>query len=63
LAYQAIRNLGAPSLQQVISIGVGARNTIWTAIRRRILGLPVTVAEETEASFGTALPARHGGPP
>jgi hypothetical protein len=50
-------------LQRVISIGVGARNTTWTAIRRRILGVPVTVAEETEASFGTALPARHGGPP
>jgi D-ribulokinase len=63
LAYQALRNLGAPTLSQVISIGGGARNVAWTAIRRRVLGVPVSVAEETEASFGTALLALHGGPP
>lgn len=62
LAYQALRDLGAPPLQRVISIGGGARNEAWTAIRRRILGVPVSVAEETEASFGTALLAFHGGP-
>ena len=38
-------------------------NPAWTAIRQRILGVPVSVAEETEASFGTALLALHGGPP
>jgi len=63
LAYQALRELGAPTLSQVISIGGGARNPAWTAIRQRILGVPVSVAEETEASFGTALLALHGGPP
>jgi len=63
LAYQALRDLGAPALQRVISIGGGARNAAWTAIRQRVLGVPVSVAEETEASFGTALLALHGGPP
>ncbi|WP_119304862.1 FGGY-family carbohydrate kinase [Dongia deserti] len=63
LAYQALKDLGAPSLQRVISIGGGARNTAWTAMRHRILGVPVSVAEETEASFGVALLALHGGPP
>ncbi len=63
LAYQALRELGAPTLSHVISIGGGARNPAWTAIRQRILGVPVSVAEETEASFGTALLALHGGPP
>jgi sugar (pentulose or hexulose) kinase len=63
LAYQALHYLGAPALSQVISIGGGARNTAWTAMRQRILGVPVSVAEETEASFGTALLALHGGPP
>ena len=63
LAYQALRDLGAPTLNQVISIGGGARNAAWTTIRQRILGVPVSVAEETEASFGTALLALHGGPP
>jgi sugar (pentulose or hexulose) kinase len=63
LAYQALGDLGAPTLQRVISIGGGARNAAWTAIRQRVLGVPVSVAEETEASFGTALLALHGGPP
>lgn len=63
LAYQALRGLGAPALQRVISIGGGARNPAWTAIRQRVLGVPVSVAEETEASFGAALLALHGGPP
>ena len=46
-----------------ISIGGGARNDKWTAIRHRTLGVPVTVAEQTEASFGAALLALNGGPP
>ncbi len=32
-------------------------------MRRGILGVPVTVAEQTEASYGAALVALHGGPP
>ncbi|HEY1384763.1 MAG TPA: FGGY-family carbohydrate kinase, partial [Dongiaceae bacterium] len=63
LAYQQLQKRGAPSLQRVITIGGGARNPAWTAIRRRILRVPVTVAQETEASFGAALLALHGGPP
>jgi sugar (pentulose or hexulose) kinase len=63
LAYQGLKDLGAPALQRVISIGGGARNAAWTAIRQRALRVPVSVAEETEASFGAALLALHGGPP
>jgi hypothetical protein len=63
LAYQHLSLLGAPPLRRVISIGGGARNEAWTSIRRRILGVPVTVAEQTEASYGAALLALHGGPP
>jgi sugar (pentulose or hexulose) kinase len=61
LAYQSLVRLGAPSLRRVISIGGGATNHAWTAIRRRILGVPVTVAEQTEASCGAALLALNGG--
>jgi sugar (pentulose or hexulose) kinase len=50
-------------LRRVISIGGGARNEAWTLIRRRVLGVSVTVAEQTEASYGAALLALHGGPP
>lgn len=63
LAYQRLALLGAPPLRRVISIGGGVRNEAWTGIRRRVLGVPVTVAEQTEASYGAALLARHGGPP
>jgi len=63
LAYHGLRELGAPGLKRVITIGGGARNAAWTAIRQRTLGVPVSVAQETEASFGTALLALHGGPP
>jgi sugar (pentulose or hexulose) kinase len=63
LAYQQLSRLGAPPLRRVISIGGGARNDAWTEIRRRRLGVPVTVAEQTEASYGAALLALRGGPP
>jgi D-ribulokinase len=63
LAYQRLKGLGAPGLRRVISIGGGAKNAPWTAIRQRTLGVPVTVAEQTEASYGAALLAFHGSPP
>jgi sugar (pentulose or hexulose) kinase len=63
LAYQRLALLGAPALRHVISIGGGARNEAWTRIRHRILGVPVTVAEQTEACFGAALLALQGGAP
>ena len=63
LAYRSLALLGAPALRRVISIGRGARNDAWTEIRRRVLGVDVTVAEQTEASYGAALLALQGGPP
>jgi len=62
-AYRRLGELGAPALRRVISIGGGAKNAAWTEIRQRLLGVPVTVAEQTEASYGAALLALHGGPP
>jgi len=63
LAYRQLALLGAPPLRRVISIGGGARNEAWTSIRHRVLSVPVTVAEQTEACYGAALLALHGGPP
>jgi sugar (pentulose or hexulose) kinase len=63
LAYRQLARLGAPALRRVIGIGGGAKNDAWTRIRRRTLGVPVTVAEQTEASYGAALLALKGGPP
>lgn len=63
LAYRRLAELGAPRLRRVISVGGGAKNAAWTEIRRRALGVPVTMAKETEASYGAALLALRGGPP
>ncbi|QOZ25070.1 FGGY-family carbohydrate kinase [Bradyrhizobium sp. CCBAU 51753] len=63
LAYRQLAQLGAPRLRRVIGIGGGAKNDAWTQIRHRILGVPVSVAEQTEASYGAALLALNGGPP
>jgi sugar (pentulose or hexulose) kinase len=62
-AYRRLGELGAPALRRVISIGGGAKNAAWSEIRHRLLGVPVTVAEQTEASYGAALLALHAGPP
>ena len=43
--------------------GGGARNPAWTRIRAARLGVPVLVADQTEAAYGTALLALAGGPP
>jgi D-ribulokinase len=63
LAYGRLRDLGAPPLRRVITIGGGARNSSWQVIRERRLGVPVTVAECEEPAYGTALLALYGGPP
>jgi sugar (pentulose or hexulose) kinase len=47
----------------VLTVGGGARNEAWMRIRARYLGVLVTRAAETEAAYGTALLALHGGPP
>jgi sugar (pentulose or hexulose) kinase len=63
MAYRRLGELGAPALRRVISIGGGAKNPAWSEIRHRLLGVPVMVAEQTEASYGAALLALHSGPP
>jgi D-ribulokinase len=63
LAYQRLERLGAPPLRRVISMGGGAKNDAWTKIRSRFLGVPVTVATQTEPSYGAALLALEGGNP
>ena len=63
LAYRRLAELGAPSPRRVLTVGGGARNEAWACIRGRVLGVPVSIAAETEAAYGTALLALHGGPP
>lgn len=56
--YRLLAELGAPWPDRVISVGGGARNATWTAIRARLLGVPVVTAAHQEAAYGAALLAK-----
>ena len=60
LAYDKLRELGAPPLRRVRTVGGGAANSAWTAIRKMKLGIPMLDADNTEAAFGAARLARKG---
>ena len=61
--YARLAALGASPLRAVLTSGGGARHAAWRDLRERLLGVPVTAARETQAAYGTALLARHGGLP
>jgi sugar (pentulose or hexulose) kinase len=54
LGYRRLADLGAPPLASVRTVGGGARNEIWTAIRHRTLGVDLLPARSEEAAVGTA---------
>lgn len=58
--YRRLEALGASPLRRVYATGGGAVNETWTAIRQRILGVPVIPARHTEAAYGAALLAQQG---
>ncbi len=52
--YAVIRERGGDRPQTIFTAGGGARNPVWTAIRARVLDLPLHTAPHTEAAIGTA---------
>jgi len=58
--YRLLQELGATSLESVLTAGGGANNPAWTTIRARCLGVPVETARRAEAAYGTALLAAKG---
>jgi sugar (pentulose or hexulose) kinase len=58
--YAKLAELGATPLARVVSAGGGGRNPAYTRIRSRLLGVPVTLAAEHEACYGTARLACWG---
>lgn len=58
--YRLLARLGAPYPARVWSTGGGAGNLAWTAIRARLLRVPVLRARQAEAAYGAALLARQG---
>jgi sugar (pentulose or hexulose) kinase len=54
LGYQRLADLGGPALAAVRTTGAGARNSAWTLIRRRTLGVDLISARSEEAAMGAA---------
>lgn len=53
-AYAVMAQLGAPRPARIVTAGGGAANPAWTAIRARVLGVPVVSAATPEAAVGAA---------
>ncbi len=53
--YQLLEKLGAPYPTSVQTAGGGAVNKAWQQIRQQKLDVPVSVANETAAAYGSAI--------
>jgi sugar (pentulose or hexulose) kinase len=53
--WERLREFGAPAIRRVITLGGGARNPQWRALRQRALGLPVLHRPDLSACRGMAL--------
>lgn len=60
LAYRRLTELGAPALCSVRSVGGGAANAVWTALRARHLGVAMPPPRAQEAAVGVAGLALRG---
>jgi sugar (pentulose or hexulose) kinase len=59
LGYRKLRELGAPALNGVRTVGGGAANAVWTALRQRVLAIELAPALHSDAAYGSALLARR----
>jgi len=53
--YNALKELGASPLTEVLTAGGGAANGAWAEMRQKKLGVPASAATNAEAAFGLAL--------
>jgi len=60
--YQRLQALGAPRLASVRTLGGGARNAAWRAIRERALGVPLRHADADDPAVGAARLAAGWAP-
>ncbi|MFO7630807.1 MAG: FGGY-family carbohydrate kinase [Prochlorococcaceae cyanobacterium] len=58
--WQRLQDLGAPPLRRLITLGGGARNPQWRALRQRLLGIPVLNRPQLSAALGMARMAAAG---
>ena len=59
-AYALLADLGATPVKEIHTCGGGAKNPAWTALRSRMIGVPVIRCANGEASFGAAILAKRG---
>ncbi len=59
-AYQRLAELGAPYPTSIRTVGGGAKNKTWAAIRSRYCQTDIIQSEYTEAAYGSALLAMRG---
>ena len=52
--WRRLQQLGAPPIRRVLTLGGGACNPQWRAIRQRLLGIPVISRPEASAARGMA---------
>ncbi|MGK0674639.1 MAG: FGGY-family carbohydrate kinase [Halothiobacillaceae bacterium] len=58
--YRRLHEFGAPWPTRVLSMGGGARNPTWTALRARLLGVPVVSCPDVTPACGVARLALRG---
>lgn len=60
MGYSKLAELGAPDLKSVRSVGGGAQDKAFSAIRKKRLGVELLKPESSEAAYGAARLARFG---
>lgn len=60
LGYRRLTELGASALRSIRTVGGGAANEVWTAIRLKQLGVPALQPVSEHAAMGTARLAWRG---
>ncbi|EFO32027.1 xylulose kinase [Roseibium sp. TrichSKD4] len=58
LGYQRLKELGAPSLKTLRTVGGGGKNKIWKSIRNTLINAPTPPSQSGEAAVGSAHIAR-----
>jgi sugar (pentulose or hexulose) kinase len=60
LGYDCLAKLGGPWVNLIRTVGGGAKNAAWRAIRARMLGIPIVDPVDDEPAVGAAKLARRG---
>ena len=57
--YEKLHQLGAAYPVSIRTVGGGAKNNPWTALRKKMLNVPMLRAQHTDAAYGVALLAKN----